>query len=174
MKQVLTTGVIKSPHGIKGYLKVHPFADDFSHFFSLSSIVASKNGKEKNLEIEQVQSYNGELLVKFKGIDTPEDAKLLSGWDLLVPRSQASKLENGEIYSADLVGMKLVYFNEETGEKEELGSVISVMEGAQALLMEVRCNDLKNRIVPFIRGIFVDDIDVENGSMKILKKELVQ
>ena len=167
MKQVLTTGVIRSPHGVNGMLKVHPFAEDFSHFFSLSQVFAEKNGRRKVLEIEKVQNFNGELLVKFQGIDSPEEAKMLSGWDLLVPREQASKLEKGKIYTADLLGMKLIYDNEESGE------VVSVMEGAQALLMEVRCKDSKSRIVPFLVGIFVDDVNIEAGTMKLLRKDLV-
>lgn len=168
MKQVLTTGIIRSPHGIRGFLRVRPYADDFSHFFKLKTITAEKNSRQKELEIEEVQNYNGELLIKFKGIDNPEDARLLSGWELLVPRGQASKLGKNEIYTADLIGMKLIY------DKEESGEVLSVFDGAQALLLEVRCNDSKIRLVPFLVGIFVDEVDVEKGTMRLLKKELVQ
>lgn len=168
MKQVLTTGIIRSPHGIKGFLKVHPYADDFSHFFKLKEVIAEKNFRQKVLQIEEVQNYNGELLIKFNGIDNPEDARLLSGWELLIPRGQASKLGKNEIYTADLIGMKLIY------DKEESGEVVSLFDGAQALMMEVRCNDSKIRVVPFLVGIFVDQVDVEKGTMRLLNRDLVQ
>ena len=168
MKQVLATGVIRSPHGVRGFVKVHPFSDDFDHFFELKEVTLQRGDKTRKEVIESVQSHSGELLIKFRGIDSPEDARFVSGWDILVPREQASKLGEGEVYTADLQGMKLVYENEEVAE------VVSVMDGAQALLLEVRTsrND-KLHLVPYIKGVFVDDVDVEKGTMKLLRLELL-
>ena len=167
MKQVLATGIVRAPHGVKGFVKVKPYSDDFQHFFSLKEVILQREGKSRNVEIEQVQNHSGELLVKFKGIDSPEEARFISGWDILVPRQQASKLGKGEVYIADLPGMKLVYENEEVGE------VVSTMEGAQALLLEVLALDGKKYLVPYMKDIFVSDVDLENGTIKLLKKELL-
>lgn len=168
MKQVLATGVIRSPHGVKGAVKVHPYSEDFEHFFKLKEVTLQREGKTRVVEIEKVQNHSGELLVKFKGIDSPEDARFISGWDILVPREQASRLGKGEVYTADLQGMKLVYDNEEVGE------VVSTMDGAQALLLEVRANkDGKLHLVPFMRDIFVTDVDVKKGTIRLLRLELL-
>ena len=168
MRQVLATGVIRSPHGVKGYVKVRPFSDDFDHFFTLDEITVQKGDKARRLSVEKVQEHSGELLMKFKGIETPEDARFLSGWDILVPREQASKLAEGEVYTADLQGMKLVYDNEEVAE------VVSVLDGAQSVLLEVKTsrND-RLHLVPFMRGVFVDEVDVEKGTMRLLRLELL-
>ena len=101
MKQVLATGVIRSPHGVRGFVKVHPFSDDFDHFFELKEVTLQRGDKTRKEVIESVQSHSGELLIKFRGIDSPEDARFVSGWDILVPREQASKLGEGEVYTAD-------------------------------------------------------------------------
>jgi 16S rRNA processing protein RimM len=167
MKQVLATGIVRAPHGVKGFVRVKPYSDDFKHFFSLKEVTLQREGKSRKVEIEQVQNHSGELLVKFKGIDSPEDARFISGWDILVPRQQASKLGKGEVYIADLPGMKLVYENEEVGE------VVSTIEGAQALLLEVLALDGKKYLVPYMKGIFVSDVDLEKGTIKLLKKELL-
>ena len=168
MKQVLATGVIRSPHGVRGFVKVHPFSDDFDHFFELKEVTLQRGDKTRKEVIESVQSHSGELLIKFRGIDSPEDARFVSGWDILVPREQASKLGEGEVYTADLQGMKLVYENEEVAE------VVSVMDGAQALLLEVKTsrND-RLHLVPYMKGVFVDDVDVEAGTMRLLRSELL-
>lgn len=168
MKQVLATGVIRSPHGVKGFVKVHPFSDDFDHFFELKEVTLQRGDKTRKEVIESVQSHSGELLIKFRGIDSPEDARFVSGWDILVPREQASKLGEGEVYTADLQGMKLVYDNEEVAE------VVSVLDGAQSVLLEVKTsrND-KLHLVPYMKGVFVDDVDVENGTMRLLRLELL-
>lgn len=167
MKQVLATGIVRSPHGVKGFVKVRPFSDDFEHFFSLKEVTLQRDGKSRKVEIEQVQNHAGELLVKFKGIDSPEDARFVSGWDVLVPREQASRLGEGEVYTADLPGMKLVYGDEEVAE------VVSTVEGAQALLLEVLAKDGRRYMVPYLKGVFVDDVDLENGTMKLLLRELL-
>ena len=48
------------------------------------------------------------------------------------------------------------------------------MDGAQTLLLEVKTsrND-KLHLVPYIKGVFVDDVDVEKGTMKLLRLELL-
>lgn len=168
MKQVLATGKIKSAFGINGKVKVFSYSGETDHFFCLSSVILEKNGRRREVEVESVERHFGELLVKFKGIDTPEDAKALSGCDILVPREQASRLKNGEVYAADLIGMKLMYDN------QEAGVVLSVSEGSQAVLMEVECSDGKRRIIPLLRDVFVESPDVEKGTIKLLMKELVQ
>jgi len=167
MKQVLTTGIVRSPHGVKGFVKVKPLSEDFEHFFSLKEVTLQREGRSRKVEIEQVQHHAGELLVKFCGIDTPEDARFISGWDILVPREQASRLGEGEVYTADLQGMTLVY------DKEEVGKVVSVMEGAQALLLEVLSNDGKVYMVPYIKGVFVDDVNLEKETIRLLERDLL-
>ncbi|MCQ2398562.1 MAG: ribosome maturation factor RimM [Sphaerochaetaceae bacterium] len=168
MKQILATGVVRAPHGVRGLMKVHPYADDVSHFADLHSVTLSKDGRTKSAEIEEIQDFCGEFLVKFKGIDNPEDGRLISGWEILVPREQASKLGEGEVYIADLVGMRLLYNN------EEVGNIVSVLDGAQAPLLEVMCRDGKKRLVPFLKGIYVSDVDLESETVKLLVRELVE
>lgn len=168
MKQFLATGVIRSPHGLKGFVKVHSYSDDTAHFHQLKEVVLEKAGKQRKEEIENIVDQGSMLLVKFKGIDSPEQARFLSGWDILVPREKASRLKKNEVYAADLVDMKLIYGD------EEVGTVVSFMDGPQALLLEVRCLDGKIRIVPYLKGIFVDDVDVLNGTMKLLNRGLVE
>ena len=68
MRQVLSTGVIRSPHGVKGFVKVHPYSDDFDHFFSLKEVTVQRGDKTRRLEVEKVQEHSYELLMKFKGM----------------------------------------------------------------------------------------------------------
>ena len=168
MIQVLSTGIIRSPHGVKGFVRVQPNSEDCGHFKKLKEVTLSKMDKTRKAEIECVQISKQQVLVKFKGIDNPEDARFISGWEILVPRNQASRLEKNMVYTADLPGLKLVYNNEEVAE------VVSVAEGPQAYLLEVKTPDGRIHIVPYLKGIFVEPADLEKGTIKLLKKELVQ
>lgn len=168
MKQFLATGVIRSPHGLKGFVKVHSYSDDYSHFHNLKDVVLEKAGKQRAEEIEKILDQGSIFLVKFKGIDSPEQARFLSGWDILVPREKASKLGKDEVYAADLVGVKLMYND------EEVGQVVSFLDGPQALLLEVKCNNGKIRLVPYLKGIFVDNVNISEGTMTLLNRGLVE
>ena len=168
MKQVLATGTVRSPHGVNGFVKVRAFSDDHRHFLSLKEATLSRMGKEKHVEIETVQLHGDDILMKFKGIDSPEEARFISGWDILVPRDRASRLGKGEVYTADLIGVKLIYGGEEAAE------IVSTMEGAQALLLECRTPDGKLHLVPFLRGVYVDKVDVEAQTMELLLKGLLE
>lgn len=168
MKQVLATGIIRAPHGVKGYVKVHSYSGEYEHFFNLKTVTVERQGRSRELSIEDIQKFNNEILMKFRGIDSPEDAKFLSGWDILVPRNQACKLDENCVYTADLIGMKLLY------DTEEVGTVLSVTDGPQSYLMEVECNDSKKRIVPYFVGVFVEAADLNTNTIKLLKKELVE
>ena len=63
--------------------------------------------------------------------------------------------------------MKLVYGDEEVGE------VVSTIEGAQALLLEVLALDGRKYMVPYMKGMFVDNVDPEEGTMTLLVRELL-
>ncbi len=168
MKEYIQTAAVRSPHGLSGELRIHPFAEDHTHFYDLKEVVLEKNGLRRVFCVENVREARGELLLKLRGIDNPEDARLYSGFSLLVPRGSAARLQDGEVYTADLIGLRVVY------ENEECGVVESLVEGTQALLLEVECVDGKRRLVPYLKGVFVGDVDLASGTLQLLRKDLVQ
>lgn len=169
MKEFLYTAKILSPHGVKGYLKVKPFSDSLDHLHDMKELsVETKTGSVRVYGVQDLRPFAGLYLIKFREVNNPEDAVLLSGSLILIPREHAKELEGDEVYVADLIGMKLIYNGENVGE------VVSTAEGSQSLLLEVRCMDGKFRYVPFIRNVFVSDVDVASNSMKLLRRELVE
>jgi 16S rRNA processing protein RimM len=111
--------------------------------------------------IEETLSRPPFVLVKFKGIDTPELAAGLTGRRLLVPRSQAAPLKAGEYYIEDLKGC-----NVEDAAGKHLGTVKDIVEGGGGLLAEVALEDGSAKFVPF-RGEFFSRIDVEAGVLTL-------
>lgn len=53
------------------------------------------------------------LLLKFKGIDTPEDANLLRGSFLIIKREELKPLKKNQYYIVDLLGLD-VYKDDDT------------------------------------------------------------
>ena len=130
----LVTGFVRSSHGLDGFVRVESSSGEVSHFANLEEVVlrtGGLGGSEKLYTIETIEGHSQCLLIKFKGIDTPEAAKNLAGSELLVPRDKACQLDAGEYYVTDLCQCTLVYKN------TPLGTITSVMEGGANDLLEV-------------------------------------
>ena len=152
-------GIIGSPFGVKGFVKVRSSSGEVDHFLKLQSVVIAKNGKEQEIHIDEISvSAPPLVLIKFKGIDSPEAAKTLSGAQLITSREKASRLDEGEFYIEDLKGLTVQFVN-----GEAIGHVTDIIEGGGGELLEIKLtvsNDLC--LVPF-RKEFVVDISLKKG-----------
>jgi 16S rRNA processing protein RimM len=118
----IQTGEIVSVHGIKGEVKVYPWADypEFLEEFDCFFIQANKM-HYKAYYAEEVRCHKNMVLIKFEGIDTVEQARELIGKVICLDRDEI-ELEEGTYFIEDLMGCTVV--NDATG--EELGTVKSV------------------------------------------------
>ena len=121
---------------------------------------ARKGSVEKTLTVEATRRSGENLLLKFSGIDSPEESKLLADFELWVPKAQAAPLEEGEVYLADLVGCSLVFAG------EAKGRVTGFLEGAAAVLLEVEKTDGSNCVVPFME-VYLGDIDLTGRTIEL-------
>ncbi len=108
-----------------------------------------------------VAPHGDGVLIKFKGYDSPESAKALSGGEIWVPRDKAAPLAEGEYYFADLVGCELVSGG------MTLGRVAGVCETGGGQLLEAELPDGRHAYVPF-RKEFTGAIDLAARTIEIL------
>ncbi len=99
-------------------------------------------------------------LMKFKGFDNPEDARVLNGRHLMVPRKWAAPLKKGQYYVADLIGCALVH------DGEHLAEVVSSVDGAQAVMLEVRSPDGSLYMVPYLKE-FIGEVSLEDRTIEL-------
>ena len=79
MTEYFEIGQIVNTFGIKGMVKVKPFTENIEQFGELEKIyIKNKNGK-KEYKIQEVKYHKQMVLIKFDGIENPEDAELLRG-----------------------------------------------------------------------------------------------
>ena len=88
MKEKLEVGQIVNTFGIKGFVKIYPFVNDINRFDDLKKIYVKTKNQENELEIEEVKYQKNMVLVKFKGIETPEDANKLRNSYVLTEKMQ--------------------------------------------------------------------------------------
>ncbi|NMA22076.1 MAG: 16S rRNA processing protein RimM [Spirochaetales bacterium] len=159
---LIWTATIRRPFGVHGAVKVHTHNAEFRHLAKIKvATLRAEDGSIKELPVKEFQVVGGEPVLIFEGYESPEQARTLNGMHLLVKRSEASPLKKGEYYTADLIGCDLV------NEGIVLGNVVSTVDGAQALLLEVALTDDSLHLVPFLDQ-YIGAIDIEAKTIELL------
>ena len=152
-------GLVGAPFGVKGFVKVRPCSGEIDHLLELQSVIVSKDGKERLLNIEENTPSPPGVLMRFEGIDSPEAAKTLNGAHLIVSREQATPLGEDEFYIEDLKGLPVYNVDDEI-----IGHISDIIEGGGGDLVEIKLTNHKKRLVPF-RKEFFTEINPAKGKM---------
>jgi 16S rRNA processing protein RimM len=129
----IALGIIRKAHGVRGEASVEAWSDSPERFSDVSAVtlVSPDESSTRDTTIESVRIHAGRALVKFAGIDSPEEVQLLQNWTVEVPSSQARKLDDDEYFLHDLVGLTLI----ENGSPR--GKVIDIEETGAGVLLVV-------------------------------------
>jgi 16S rRNA processing protein RimM len=105
----VSIGRVLAARGVRGELRVAPAARDLSRFARLARVYlegpAELGGSRTVLSARQ---HNGCILLKLEGIETPEQARALTGREVLVDADDAVALGADEYFVHDLVGLEVV------------------------------------------------------------------
>ena len=164
MEKYLRVGVITSPHGVRGEVKVYPTTDDAMRFKKLDHVILDLGrGESRELKIRQVKFFKNMVILKFDGVDTMNEVE---GWrqkDLLITRDQAVPLQEDEFFITDLIGLTVV-----TDEGDTLGTLTDVMETGANEVYIITSENHGEVLLPAIHECILD-IDVEAKKMKVKK-----
>ena len=174
MTQSFTLAIVGSSFGLDGFVKIRSLSGETSHLSSLKSVILRQHGKEKQYNIEEIMPSNdiSWIYMKFHGINSPEQAKTLTGAEIIADRAFAAPLNEGEYYIEDLKGLKLVDSDIPSNE-EFLGHIIDVIEGGNGFVAEIRLNSGETRFIPF-RKEFLGEINIQEGRVKLLEKWILE
>jgi 16S rRNA processing protein RimM len=162
-------GVITSPHGVRGEVKVYPTTDDMTRFSDLKEVLMVGPRSEQLLHVEQVKYFKNMVIVKFKEFNSMNEAELLRQRDLYVDRAHAVPLEEGEYFIADLIGMSVV-----TDEEQALGKLVDVLQTGANDVYVVQMDNGKEVLLPVIDECILD-IDMDKQEIRVhLMKGLLE
>ena len=161
MEQLLRVGVVTTPHGVRGEVKVFPTTDDAERFKKLKSVILDLGREKRTLEIEQVRFFKNLAILKFKGRDSMNDVEGFRKKDLLVTREQAVELSEDEYFIADLIGLSVV---DEDGER--LGTLSDVLQTGANDVYVVKTEAGKELLLPAI-GECVLKVDLAAQEMTV-------
>ena len=161
MEQLLRVGVITTTHGVRGEVKVFPTTDDPQRFKKLKQVILDDGKETKELEITSVKFQKNMVILKFKGIDNINDVEKYRQADLLVTREHALKLEKGEYFIVDLIGLNGI-----TDEGEDIGELSDVIKTGANDVYVFSKEGMKDLLVPKIPDC-VKEVNLEEGTILI-------
>lgn len=161
MEDFFQVGIITSPHGVHGEVKVYPTTDDVRRFRRLKEIILDTGKERLNLEIEGVKFVKQFAVLKFKGYDNMNDVEKFRQKSLFVARENAVRLKRDEYYIADLMGLKVL---DEEG--QEIGVLREVIETGANDVYAIDLKDGGELLLPAIKQCVLM-VDVEEGFIKI-------
>ena len=107
MQEFFELGQIVNTFGIKGFVKIVPYTEDISRFEQLDKVLLVKNNNKTEYEIEDVKYHKNFVLIKFKNVNTAQDAESLRNYYIQVKREALGEPEEGTYYIADLLGLEV-------------------------------------------------------------------
>lgn len=151
--------VFAQPHGVSGRIKVKSFTDPADSFADHANLTDEK-GMPYKLKI--TGHTQGMAIVTIEGITKREQAELLRGKKLGIPRSEMPALADpNQYYTDDLKGMKVV-----TMDGSSFGTVTAVVNYGASDILEITRPDGKEELYAFT-GVTFPAIDAATRQITI-------
>ena len=160
MEDFFRIGVITTPHGIKGEVKVFPTTDDLDRFDELEDCFLKIGNEYKAVTCTGVKYFKNMVILKFAEYNDMNAAETLRQCEVYVDREHAVPLEEGEYYLADVIGAT-VY--DEDG--NWIGKLKDYMETTVQTIFIIEKEEGGEMMVPAVPE-FIKDVDV--AAMKIV------
>lgn len=161
MLEYLELGQIVNVKGLKGEVKLNSFAEDNAVFERLPSVFLKGKNEMIEKQIEKVGYHKNQVILKFKGCDSIDEAETLRNMYLLVKREDLGELPEGVFYIADLIGLD-VY----TDEGEFLGKVDDIYSTGANDIYVIKDELGKQKLLPGIPDV-IQQISLEDAKITV-------
>ena len=162
-KNLLPIGRVVKTHGVKGKVKVKYFGEDLHNFFLYHEIfIESEKGRPDLYEIVESIPQPPRLILRLKGIEKIEEAESLIGKEIFIERESLPKLEGGEYYWVDILGMKV-----ETQEGKRIGKVKEIFPTGAHDVYVIE-GKRKEIFLPATEEV-IQSIDLKRGVMRVVR-----
>ncbi len=156
---LICVGHVLGAQGIKGWIRVFSNTCPRENILQYSPWLIEQGDELKAVGVSgRLQGKN--VLARLDGIENRNQAEELIGCRLFIEARQLPRLEAGEFYWSDLIGLEV-----ETLQAEPLGVVASMMEtGADDVM--VLSGD-RERLIPFVMDDIVREVDLGNRRLVV-------
>jgi 16S rRNA processing protein RimM len=146
------------PHGIKGFVTVHSFADPPENILRYTAWHAFLQKQWQPIKLLSVEVHNKSIIALVEGYPERETAARLTNVEIAINAEQLADLKPGEYYWHQLIGMKVI-----NKEGLSLGQVTEIIPTGSNDVLVVQGE--KRHLIPYLPGEFVINID---ASQKVI------
>lgn len=152
--ELLECGKIVNTHGIRGEVKIIPWADSPEFLCDLPAIYIDG----KPVKIRNARIHKGNVIALLEGIDDINEAMLLKEKVISMSREDV-ELPEGSFYLADIIGLKVI---DEDG--RELGILKDILSPSLQQVYVVKGE--REIMIPVVPE-FILETNVEQGYIKV-------
>lgn len=166
----LIVGIVLKPHGIRGELAVGLETDRPDEVFRAGRVLRTGDASGKpdggQVTVERTRPFKGGLLLRTtEHTARTEAVDALRGRTLLLLRDEAPPLDEDEVWTHELVGMRVL------ADGVEIGTVREVYDApAGGHLLSVGRPDRTELLIPYVRDL-VRRVDREARVLEIEARE---
>lgn len=157
--EYLVVGFLRRPHGLRGEL-IMDVHTDFPERLKPGLTLFVGDDYEPKV-IASRRPHGAAMLVRFRGIKTPEAAGIYRNTWVYVPAANRPALPEGEYYHHQLVGLTVV---DENG--NPLGVLADILETGANDVYVVKKPDGGELLLPAIPSVILD-VDLADRQMKV-------
>ncbi len=167
-EDAVEVGRVMGAWGVKGGLKVNPFAADPQALFSTKRwYLASPDGAGPRpelvafpwpllLRVRHAKEHGDGVVATVEDLDDRDVAEALKGARILVSRQSFPTPDDGEFYWVDLIGLQVL-----NRQAAALGTVVGLIETGPHCVLRVQPEDAATAetLIPFVDA-YVDAVDL--------------
>ena len=140
---------ILKPQGIKGEVKAQPSTNILAVFKSVQNVRIGF----KEYQIERLSLRQGFLYIKFKGIDTRNQAEELRNCSIEIEKDLLVEIKGNEFLIDDLIGMVLY-----STKGELVGQIVDVVNYGSCDIFIIEHNGRQYQ-APYVEDVFIKEGD---------------
>jgi len=160
-RSAVLVGRISGIYGVRGWVKVYSYTEPRENILDyLPWQVGSEDSGWRTMKVVDGRLQGKGVVAHLEGFDDRDVVRSLIGLDIRVSRDQLPETDADEYYWADLEGLEV-----ETVDGLSLGRIDHLFDTGANDVIVVQGD--RERLIPFIRGDVITEIDLDKGLMKV-------
>ena len=155
----LVVGFLRRAHGVRGEMIMDLHTDFPERLRGGRTLLIGD--EHKPMTLSNARQHAKGILVKFQGIETPEDAALFRNQWVYVKATDVPKLPEGQVYQHEIFGFAV---EDENG--NSLGELVEILETGANNVYVVRNTVGKEILLPAIPSVVLE-IDAPRRLMRV-------
>ena len=165
MIDYLMIGEVLKPQGIKGEVKIKPYAANHDDFRRWKTLYIKQGESYAPIKVKCNRVHEGFVYAMLGDCATMEDAEKFHAVQLYVDRAHANPLEEDEVYISDLIGCEGI---DEAG--KSIGELVDVLQHG-VVDVYVFKKGAKSVMAPALKAVF-PTVDVKEKRISVIREKL--